>query len=753
MRWQWRIWRTPGGELRAVRLREIVYRTFFVRFVRQIVARLFMLLHRYPVLLPLARRTSRFLPLRVSAPLRRYHYNWMMSQVELPPSKRQEPREISRQSRTVDWSLLSPYAAKGQLTKGWYGGRELLLEETYSAASPLPQAILKLAEDAYQIGTQRIEEQYLYDQTLHEERPLYLRYMPFDRYRCFLASRCPPDSIQEMSAGGGFTVITPFHSHLEFFEAAAVSVEQLLFSNEENQEAFEWLVVNDDPLISQEDLARRIPERLLPFVHHISPDGNGGIVDALNSGIRNGRYRWLLFLDCDDEIEPNTIAVLNHYIEHFPRCRYISSSMTDIDERGAIIRFRGNEHPVNGLLDIGMLAGHLKAIRRDLFEDIGYLDPRFEFCQDYEYALRTAINEPILKISEPLYRYRWHKKTQSVSRSSRQKVVHDRIQRQYLRYLLDLQEDTDSFRKESRTWTMEHRPSFFRDSLHGAVVIRTQNKRPELLLEAVDSASAQAPKLTPIVVVHGSNDDWQDVKNQLYGKSDIVFLLASEDVNPGKRLGYPANIAIDYVKEYPEKFHYITFLDDDDILYSCFSSQIGESLQWSGADLVYAMSNKRWPQQPAEPGPSPLPASCLVSENFIPCNSYGLATSFLRRCGIRFDEDMLYLDDWNFLLSLWSFGARFQFLPQTVSEFRIINDGNTISKRFPKLYAQSVARMQKKAWDIALSSKGGLARFRRDMLDFEWPETRVPEKRIVDAAYGIWEKAERAHREQGEIRG
>ena len=354
MRWRWRVWRGVGGELRAVRLKEVVYRALFVR---RIVARLFLLLHRYPVLLPLVRRTSRLLPLRVSDPLRRYHYNWMMSQVELPPLDEQGQRETSRESRTVDWGLLSPYAAKGQLTKGWYGGRELRPEETYSATSLPPQAILRLAEDAYQLGTQRIEERYLYDQPLNGEKPLYLRYAPFDRYRCFLASRRTPDSIQEMSAGGGFTVITPFYRHLEFFEAAAFSVERLLFSDKENWTAFEWLVVNDDPLISQEDLTRRIPERLRPIVRSIRPDGNGGIVDALNSGIRNGRYRWLLFLDCDDEIEINTIAVLNHYIERFPRCRYISSSMTDIDEHGTIIRFRGNEHPVNCLLDIGCWRG------------------------------------------------------------------------------------------------------------------------------------------------------------------------------------------------------------------------------------------------------------------------------------------------------------------------------------------------------------------------------------------------------------
>ena len=748
MQWLRRTWKAPGGGLRAARLKDAVYRA---RFVRWIVARSLSLLRRYPILLSPARRALKLLPLRVSAPLRRYHYKWMMSQVELPPSLGQGPRKISRKGRAPDWDRLLPYAEKGQLTKGWYGGRELRSKETYSATPLPPRAILRLAEDAYQAGTQRIEERYLYGQSLPEEKPLYLRYTPFDRYRRFLASRSVPDSVRKMPACGGFTVVTPFHRHLEFFEAAAASVDRLLFPDEENRAAFEWLVVNDDPLISWEDLARRIPERLLPVVRNIRPDGNGGIVDALNSGLRHGRYRWFLFLDCDDEIEPNALAVLNHYIERFPRCRYISSSITDIDEYGTVLRFRGNEHPVDRLLDIGMLAGHLKAIRRDLFEDIGYLDPRFEFCQDYEYALRVAINEPILKIPEPLYRYRWHEETQSVSRAGRQKAAHDRIQRQYLRRFLDRREEVELSRKEAKSRAVERPPSLFHAPLHGAVIVRTQNKRPQLLSEAVESVSIQAPSLTPIVVVHGSDDDLRDVERQLRGKGDIVFLLASERCNPGKRLGYPANVAIDYMKERPETFHYIAFLDDDDILYPHFSSQIGEALRWSGADLVYAMSNKRWLPRPAEPGPSPLPDSCLISENFIPCNSYGLATPFLRHSGIRFDEDMLYLDDWDFLLSLWNAGARFQFLPQTVSEFRVVNDGNTVGKRFPELYAQSAARMQLKAWDISLSSEGGPARFRRDMLDFEWPETRVPEKRTVDAAYGIWDRAERVCREQNRL--
>ena len=105
---------------------------------------------------------------------------------------------------------------------------------------------------------------------------------------------------------------------------------------------------------------------------------------------------------------------------------------------------------------------------------------------------------------------------------------------------------------------------------------------------------------------------------------------------------------------------------------------MSEALTWSGADLVYSMSNKRIPWHPVEAGIEPCPANSIVAENFITCNSYALTIAFLRQTSIRFDEWMRYLDDWNFLLSLYDAGARFYFLPETVSEFRITNDGNII---------------------------------------------------------------------------
>ena len=307
---------------------------------------------------------------------------------------------------------------RGQLTTGWYGGRELRPEETALAHVRPPRHVLRLGEAAYEAGSRTITVRYLPDGDSADAASPALRYAPIGEIRAFLRERRPPDSVAEIPGSDGFTIVTPFYKHLDLFEKTATSVD-LLFQGKEAA-ALEWVIVNDDPAISDDALARRIPERLLLAVRLFRPDGDGNIVNALNSGIRHSRNRWILFLDCDDEIESNAITILNHYLKLFPRCRYISSSITDIDERGKVLRFRGNEYPLDRLFDAGMLASHLKAIRRDLFEDIGYLDARFELCQDYEFVLRTAMREPILKIPEPLYRYRWHGNTQSVSRSDRQ---------------------------------------------------------------------------------------------------------------------------------------------------------------------------------------------------------------------------------------------------------------------------------------------------------------------------------------------
>ena len=641
---------------------------------------------------------------------------------------------------------IRPWAMNGQLTRGWYAWRELRPEETLLARAPAPQAILKLAEEARDAGTRLIASRRLAGGDAGEDEdvraPPALRHTPVDAIRTFLGSRVPPASAAEMPESGGFTIVTPFSGRVDFFGKTAASVARLAEEEGPAGPALEWIVVNDALSVSDETLARRVPEGLRRAVRQIRPAGEkGGIVDALNRGIREGRRRWMLFLDCGDELEPNAAAVLKHYVERFPRCRYISSSLIDVDEHGDVLRFRGNEHSTERLFDAGLAAGHPIAVRRDLFEEIGPFDPRFEPCQDYEFALRTAMHEPILLIPEPLYRRRWRAPGRPASPGRGGYAVRQRIRREYMGRFL-----ARNGRAGAGAATQVRPRSRRPGELRGAAVIRTRNLRPDLLAEAVDSVRIQS-RLTPIVVVHGSEDDLRAVEDRFPAEDSTVVLFASEALGPGRRAGYPANVALDYVAEQPERFDYVCFLDDDDVFYPFFAARMSEALAWSGADLVYGIPNQRVPWQPAEAGQMPLPSGCLVVDNFIACNTYVLAAGFLRRTGARFDESLRYCEDWDFLLTLWAAGARFRFIAETVSEYRIVGDGQlpAAEKRRPDLWAANAAQVKEKARKIARATRGGLARLQHETLDFDWSEARRPgwTAHMLRTAHVLWAEAAR----------
>ncbi len=137
---------------------------------------------------------------------------------------------------------------------------------------------------------------------------------------------------------------------------------------------------------------------------------------------------------------------------------------------------------------------------------------------------------------------------------------------------------------------------------------------------------------------------WRDfcIKHEL--KS--IVLHACE---PNLLRGYPCNVGLDYVKANERDFDFVSFLDDDDIYYQNFAHRLAHALELTGADLVYSESNRREPWLEHVVGPRLLPEASLVTCNFITNSSFALRTDALIKCGVSFNEDMEYLEDWELL--------------------------------------------------------------------------------------------------------
>lgn len=218
-----------------------------------------------------------------------------------------------------------------------------------------------------------------------------------------------------------FSIVTPFFKHINYLPKCARSVGRAAaWAKHRRGIDCEWIIVNDDPTISGQQIETMLPSEVRPITTVIDNEQNIGISGTLNRGIARAAKDWIVLLDCDDFLRFDALMVLRHYADLIPGASYITSTIADVDESGALLRFRSRRHKQSDVGAEGMFFGHLKAFRKRLFQSYGLHNDLYDGCQDYELALRVAQSEPILMIPEPIYFYRWHKHTQSVGSAIRQ---------------------------------------------------------------------------------------------------------------------------------------------------------------------------------------------------------------------------------------------------------------------------------------------------------------------------------------------
>jgi glycosyltransferase involved in cell wall biosynthesis len=599
------------------------------------------------------------------------------------------------------------------LNVGFYGIRALSDHERYSptVSSESRRAEFE-ARDQVDTSTARLA---LHVDTSDGEVELLRRVAPCKAIRAAFAAVEPLAAIEHLHEATAdtsypvYSILTAYFRHLALFQRCAASVESLFEADFAvlGQRRIEWIVVNDDPYLNVDELLACVPASIRPFTQIASDGANRGMSTRLNQASSLAQGEWFLLLDCDDEIEPESTLVLDHYRAGFPSCRYISSAMTDIDENGHVLRRRVHSQDPTALFEAGMIAGHLVSIHDSLFLELGGFGEEFSGCQDYDLALRAAQREPLLVIPEYLYRYRWHGASQTLGSKARQAKHTVAVLRAFLlRFGKTLA--PASFLAAAQTAAAPLRA--------GYCIIRTLGNRLELLSEAVGSVLGQPIPIIPLVVVHGGAETQALVREWL-----VLHNLPSKIVgapNTARKRGYPMNIALDQLRFSAGSDEFFFFLDDDDILYPFFSNRLVRLLELSGADIAVAVANQRVPWHTTQIGHQLLPVSALAAGNFIPIHCYAVRVDFLQRSGARFREDMDYLEDWDFLVGLLGSGGRFHLIDDVLCEYRIIGDGNTLVKRDPEHFDDCVDRVMARSRLIA--QQLGLGRYCRDLATFDF---------------------------------
>jgi len=240
------------------------------------------------------------------------------------------------------------------------------------------------------------------------------------------------------------SIIVPVFNHFEYLQECFESISAQIADFDAG--AVQVVLVDD---ASSDDRVQKLLDRIAGRAGNLRVlrnQTNMGISRTQNLAVSVATGRYIAFLDCDDALPPGALARAMAFIETSGGCDYFFSDRWDVDSTGKRIRLAryggyGDERFVGELrrdLLNGMVASHLKIIRRSSFEAAGGFDEKFSGIQDWELALKILKFGTFLYLPEPLYLHRIHDRSVTSSDRRGQLRRTNLARRKFAEELLDL---------------------------------------------------------------------------------------------------------------------------------------------------------------------------------------------------------------------------------------------------------------------------------------------------------------------------
>jgi glycosyltransferase involved in cell wall biosynthesis len=184
------------------------------------------------------------------------------------------------------------------------------------------------------------------------------------------------------------TVVIPTFNHARFLGEAIKSVLA------QTRQVDEIIVVDDG---STDDPATVVSE--FPAARLIRQE-NRGLSAARNTGLRNCKARYVIFLDADDRLRPNAVEAGLNCITSHPECAFVYGGHCRVSEDGHPLG-PGSFMPVDGDAHLALTRWNLVGppvsvlFRRECLLAVNGFDETLRRCEDYDIYLRLAQKYPI----------------------------------------------------------------------------------------------------------------------------------------------------------------------------------------------------------------------------------------------------------------------------------------------------------------------------------------------------------------------
>lgn len=217
-------------------------------------------------------------------------------------------------------------------------------------------------------------------------------------------------AIDEAANGNGtVAVVIPCYNHARFLDDALKSVLA------QTRPANEIVVVDDGSTDDPASVVAKYPEVLL-----IRQD-NAGLAAARNTGLLACSSEKIAFLDADDALEPDALALNLELFSQHPDAGFVYGAYFYTD--GELRRTSGPQfRAVNSDASLDMLVGNPVAMHatvlydRQRLLDAGAFDPSVKVAEDYDAYIRLARRHPVACHPHEIAAYRIHTSNMSADR-------------------------------------------------------------------------------------------------------------------------------------------------------------------------------------------------------------------------------------------------------------------------------------------------------------------------------------------------
>ena len=178
------------------------------------------------------------------------------------------------------------------------------------------------------------------------------------------------------------TVVTPSYNQAQFLEATLCSIHDQEYPN------LEHIVIDGGSTDGSVETIKRYADRLAYWVSE--PDR--GQTDALIKGFSRATGDIFAWLNSDDLFMPWTLWEVAEFFLKNPEARFVYGDALWIDIKGHVLKSK-KEIPFSWfiwLYDHNYIPQPSSFWRRDLYEEVGGIDPRFDLAMDADLWIRFA---------------------------------------------------------------------------------------------------------------------------------------------------------------------------------------------------------------------------------------------------------------------------------------------------------------------------------------------------------------------------